>query len=790
MIRCVHPEALLAAPLVLLVLRARVWPRPFVGVLRVLALLAAAFLLAGPTWQGVADGRDVVLVVDRSLSMPEGAQAKAREVAQQLDGVLLDGDRLGVVTFGRKPVVEAMPQAPFVWPASAPAVDGDASDLAAGIATALALVPAGRNGSLLVLSDGEHTSGSLDEVARAALRQGLRIDTMHSARNPGADTAVVDVQAPAAVPVGEPFALAAVAVATLAGEATWRLLVDGHEVQRGNAALAQGRNVLQFRLALAEPGQHEVAVEVTGAGDARPENDRATTVVRVEAPRRVLCVTQGGAEDRLTRALRAAGFAVVVTAPEVAPLSLAQLDGFRAVVLDDVPAGALPAGAMRALAQWVRDLGGGLLMTGGKASFGVGGYHRSPIEDVLPVTMEIREQQRRFGLAMAIALDRSGSMRADAGGVPKMDLANRGAAAAIELLSPIDAVAVLAVDTGPHVVVPMTPVQDKPGLAARARSIESEGGGIFVGVALHAAAEELARAPQQHKHLVLFADASDSEEPGDYATFVPELVGAGITVSVIGLGSAADSDAGLLQRIAELGKGRCQFVGDAAELPRVFAQETIQVARSSVVEAPTAIAVKPAYATLGDMPVPFPDVGGYALAWPRTGAEQDLVTVDEQRAPFLCHWHVGLGRSAAFLGEADGALSGAMVGWAQFGDCFATLLRWLAGGQPQGLFVSARAEGGTGVFTLEIEPERAAVLDDVRGVLALPGGATREVGFERLAPGRLQARVPLLTTGVHRVAVQVGTDSVALPPVCLPYSPEFALEPDPRAGERALAGLA
>ena len=64
-----------------------------------------------------------------------------------------------------------------------------------------------------------------------------------------------------------------------------------------------------------------------------------------------------------------------VHAAETAPLTLDHLDGVRAVVLENVPLADLPAGAAAALASYVRDLGGGLLMTGGRASFGPGGYH-------------------------------------------------------------------------------------------------------------------------------------------------------------------------------------------------------------------------------------------------------------------------------------------------------------------------------------------------------------------------------------------------------------------------------
>ncbi|MFO1031817.1 MAG: VWA domain-containing protein [Planctomycetota bacterium] len=790
MIPLAYPEALLLVPLAVLVLRGRLWPRPLLGTLRVLALCTAALLLAQPSWPGEDDGRDVVLVVDRSRSMPAESLAKAREFAQQLAAGMQPGDRLGVVGFGSAPLVEAVPQAPFVWPESERPIDVDGSDLAAAVAAATALVPPGRQGSLVVWSDGLHTGSDLEAAARQVVRSGLRLDALPVVRQAGADVAVADLAVPGQVGIGEPFALAATVVAANEGPAHWRLWADGQIVREGDAALVAGRNVLQFRHRFVDAGEHELAVEVTRPGDPVPQNDRGQASVRATAAPRILCVTPNGRDDRLVRSLRSAGLDVVVAAPASAPLSQKALDAFRAVVLEDVPAGDLPPGSLPALGSWVRDLGGGLLMTGGKASFGIGGYHKTPVEDVLPVTMEIREQQRRFGLAMAIALDRSGSMRADAGGVPKMQLAARGAASAIELLSPIDAVAVLAVDTAAHVVIDMQAVTDREGMAATARTIESAGGGIFVGAALHGCAEELARAVQTHKHIVLFADAADAEEPDDYRTFVPQLVKAGVTVSVIGLGMPGDSDAKLLEEIATLGNGRCQFVADAADLPRVFAQETIQVARSSMVEEPTAVDVLPALSLLGDLPTSFPMVGGYALAWARPRSETDLVTRDDQRAPLLSHWQCGLGRTAALLAEVDGPLSGGLASWDRFGDFSVTLLRWLAGGQPKGLFVEARRSGGQAIYSLEVEADRAELLDTVRGVVSAPDGRPSDLVWTRVEPGRLEARVPLGAPGVFRAAVQIGGETLRLPPVCLPYSPEYAPQLDERAGERTLRTLA
>ena len=118
---------------------------------------------------------------------------------------------------------------------------------------------------------------------------------------------------------------------------------------------------------------------------------------------------------------------------------------------------------------------------GGRRAYGGGGYHRSALEDILPITCELRDEHRKLSVAMSLVLDRSGSMGAGvAGGGTKMDLANRGAAAVIELLGPRDAVSVYAVDSAPHEVLELQAVTDAATLQSQVRRIESQGGGIYV----------------------------------------------------------------------------------------------------------------------------------------------------------------------------------------------------------------------------------------------------------------------------------------------------------------------
>src|ERR1044071_9989521 len=90
------------------------------------------------------------------------------------------------------------------------------------------------------------------------------------------------------------------------------------------------------------------------------------------------------------------------------------------------------------------------------------------------------------------------------------------------------------------------------------------------------------------RHIILFADAADSEEEGLYKELLAQCAKANIPVTVIGLGTDHDSDADLLRDIAARGGGRIFFTEDANDLPRLFAQDTFIVARSAFVDEPAA----------------------------------------------------------------------------------------------------------------------------------------------------------------------------------------------------------
>ncbi len=804
MIQFQYPEFfLLAIPLWFAFRR---WGRAagMTGWLRAAILVVLLLTLTGPEWNLGGKGIDIIIVADRSRSMPAAAHASIRELIQNVETNRGSGDRVAVVTFGSRAQVEHVLSNEILLGDYAQEILPDGSDLNEAIRVALNLVDRNRPARILVFSDGEANGASPLSSARRAREDGVPIDFRLFERVRIGDAAVESILLPQTVSPREPFQFSAWIYADKDTHGTVRVRRNGQEIARRETDLNSGMNRLLFRDLLDDGGFFNYTVQLNVPGDPLLENNRGAGVVRVDAGPRLLVLSADGAAGNLVRALQAARIPVEVAAAKKHPLTQDSLDEFRAVILENVPARDLGRLKMERLAQFAEDLGGGLMLTGGERSFGTGGYFKSPLDDVLPVSMEMREEHRKTRLALAIALDRSGSMTAPvSGGKTKMDLANLGTAECIRLLSAGDSVAVIAVDSSPHVIQDLTPVDDPEAIASRVRKIQSMGGGIFVYEALVAAGKQVSRAEQSTKHIILFSDAADSEEPGGYKTLLGQFEAAGITVSVIGLGTKSDVDAKLLEDVAKRGGGNIMFTDDAQELPRLFTEDTMSVARSTFIKKEDldlpAIPGRllPDARLMGDLGSgSFPSVDGYNLSYLKPDATAAVISKDEYQAPWSAFWHRGLGRVAALTLEVDGQYSGPFGRWDGYEDFLITHARWLLGGDdPNEVFVAVRRDGQDALVTVELDPQRPIQdRSEPPTLVVVPPGAEREAVLEPdfvwTGPHTLEARFPLDRTGTFRTLVRTGRREFTRgPAVTLPYSPEYVPRVGLPTGKKLLASM-
>jgi Mg-chelatase subunit ChlD len=768
---------------------------------RAIVLIAVVLALAQLAIRLPDRAGTVVVVADRSESMPAKSDDSEKEIIGLLHKSMGPRDQLGVVAFGRDAIVEQSPQR-AEFPGFTADVGVDHSSLNDAINAALALIPSDGGGRVLVLSDGKWTGKNPTAAAARAAGRGVAIDYRLLARPQVSDLAIQSFLTPSSVLPGQSFVLSAWIQSPLEQDIQYQLLRGDEIISSGTRKMAAGLSRLMFRDQARRAGVSEYTLNIQGPkDDPIPENNTARALVGVEGARPILVVSAAGEKSGLVNLLRNGGVDVAGKTPDECQWSLEGLSQYAAVILENVPAGKVGMSGMEAIADWVEQTGSGLAMTGGQQSYGPGGYFKSPLERVLPISMEMRQEHRKMSVAIVVALDRSGSMAMPAGGGrKKIDLADLGTVQVLDLLSPFDEIGVFAVDTEPHQIVPLDTVEKNRAYRSDILAIDSMGGGIYIYEALVASAKMISAAKAQTRHIILFSDAADAEQSAHYQEIVAKCRDAGITVSVVGLGTEHDCDANLLKDIARLGGGECYFSDNPDEIPRIFAQDTFMVARSTFVDEATPFGITAGYSLLGSQPgATPPQLGGYNLCYLRPQANLAAISDDEYKAPVVASWNAGNGRVLCFMGEADGKYSGDFAKWKQVGDFYATLGRWVAGKHqplPDEMLLTQEIRYGDCFVQLHLDPARKTELFSTLPSLHILHGLPGTKPDKTVLPLQwknadlLEAVFPVAGRETVLNTVEIsGQEPVTLPPVCLPYSPEFA--PDqPGRGAVALAQLA
>ena len=148
----------------------------------------------------------------------------------------------------------------------------------------------------------------------------------------------------------------------------------------------------------------------------------------------------------------------------------------------------------------------------------------------------------------------------------------------------------------------------------------------------------------------------------------------------------------LLEEIARLGNGRFYVADDPAQVPQIFAKETVTASKSAINEQPFSPAVVRPTQVLSEIRLDeAPFLLGYVVTRPKPTAEVILAT--ESGDPLLAWWRYGLGMSVAFTSDAKARWAAEWLSWPQFGQFWAQVVRHaLRKAEAKGTFVASRAQ--------------------------------------------------------------------------------------------------
>ncbi len=739
-----HPLRLIALPvcaaavlMICLIRRSRSLKEKISHALRYMIITAAVLALAGTGLVTASPDRTAFLLVDVSASVNEEEALRiAREALKS------SGDRrTGVIAFGGNAAVErSLNQTAPLGDLTA-RVDRSASDLNSALQLATALLPTDSNGGIAVISDGRVTGE--ENFFRSA--GGLPVNVLKTETRTGTDAQVTGVSVPSSLYTGQKYTTVVTVHANAAGEATLLLTRDRGEAQTRTVTLRKGENTFAFEAVAGNAGVCTMEARVMLDGDSIHANDSGAAYTMIAGEPSVLIAEgQSGAGAALEKMLNAAGMQTDVLPASMLPEQPAGLLAYHAVALVNADADRMTEGQITALDTAAKELGVGVAVFGGDSSYALGGYRGSSLEQMLPVTIDVRNRMELPTTALVLVIDKSGSMTESSYGITRLQLAREAACAALEVLNERDQAGVICFDDAGKWVVPVSYVTDVAAMQEQVATIRPGGGTAFYSP-LVMAYEALKAVNAQYKHVIFLTDG----EAGDtgYLDVVRRMAGAGITVTTVAVGDGADY-AGMA-RIAEIGCGRMYAAGPFDSLPRIFTKETMMISGSYVQNRVFTPAVTDSKMT--DFPG-FPELGGYLAV-----TEKPLATValcSDRRDPILAWWQYGAGRVLCWTSDVQGGWSSAFLNWDRAAEFFSGMISFILPDR-----------SGTGEITLEdgrmsLEADVPEEASAAYVTLIRPDGEQESLRLERVSDTRFEGDADTSLAGAYtaRIEVEAGQD--------------------------------
>ena len=701
---------------------------PVQNIMRSLAFLSLSVALAMPH---IRSGQDVVckvLILDRSESVSEAARIEA---LSHLDDYKNDSDT-HLVTFG-----EPLPTSVGTGFSSVTVISEfpsrGTSPLSEAITRAQGLIPRGTAGSVTIASDALGTKPDDDRAIAALREQNIPVHWVEMEMSPRSVT-------PVGVRWEQPLRKGAdsrirVRLASSSETASGTLVLKIGERELARTSFAGGS---EQSVSLAfEPDESGFLDATVVAENAAGIVKELSVVLPVLDPYQLLYVgeRQKGASEKLASMLGPSFDILTVDLSDTEELR-AGLDRADLVLLDDQPADQVPAACENAIVDAVQNEGLGLVMSGGRSSFGGGGWHDRPIETLLPVELVQKEEKRDPSTSLVIVIDTSGSMS----GV-RVQLAKEVSRLAMKRLLPHDKVGIVEFYGAKRWAAPLQPASNAIELQ-RALNRMDAGGGTVILPALEEAFYGLQNVDTRYKHVLVLTDGG--VESGDFESLMRRMANEGINVSTVLAGGGYHSE--FLVNIANWGKGRFYNVPNRFNLPEILLKQPSTTKLPSYRPGVHVVQARGGSGWWGDVDTrQMPSLAGYVEAKLRDGGEV-LLETEAEKHPVLATWRYGLGRVTTLTTEPLGEGTSPWKEWPEYGNALARILQRSSGDLRDPFRYEAEVDGGDLLIHAIRQAPRKAEGDPCVPVARIVDGNS-DVVFRRSSPDRYVAKMPIPRLG-------------------------------------------
>ena len=753
---------------------------------RVLGVGLLAALLADPLLTRIHDRVTVIAIVDRSLSIPaplrESSLAWLAEAAGGRRGD--PEDRLAVIDVAEAAIIEKLASTDPTVSQRAVSLAGEQTNLAAAVGLALAIAPPDSAARLLLVSDGNETLGDLREAARVAAANNIPVDALALTYRYPQEVYFKRLVSPPNASSGQTISLRFVLESTAPAKGKILLALNGQPIQLGGTGddvaapvvLKAGTTVKTVSLPVGTRGLHEFEatfIPDDSRQDKLVQNNKASSVTYVAGPGHVLVVDEDGqSAAALVKAVQGAGIDARYRAAGEFPENLAKLLDTDAVLLVNTSSAAFTYAQQEMLVNYVKEVGGGLVMVGGPQSYGAGGWIGSPVAEVLPVDLDPPQKKQMPKGALVLVMHSCEMPDGNYWG-------KQVAAAAVNTLSRLDLAGVIsyAWNTGGLWDYPLGLVGDKKAILAAIKNMQMGDMPDFK-APMVAAYDALSACKAGQKHCILISDG-DPQPPS--SALLAQFKQAGITCTGVAVCPHDSRYVLSLMRIAQATGGRFYNVKDPNELPQIFIKEALTVKRALINEETFTPKIASGLNEVVRGLDAVPALDGYVLTGPRGGLAE-LLMLGPDDEPILAGWQSGVGRCAAFTSSADARWASRWLRWGGFARFWEQTVRWAAKSQQSAdCVVFADVQGRQVTLTAEALDRQGNFVQfsGITGRVVGPDMKARDLELVQVGPGQYRAVFTAGQSGSYLASLRYKKagegegGGMVQSVITVPYAPEF-----------------
>ena len=740
-----------------------------IGVFLILALSGVSILIK-------RSQTNTVFVVDVSDSTKNQSAVVENFVASAIQEMPQD-TYAGIITFGKNARIEQFLSDKKVFSGFKTTPVTTSTNMEGALNVAATMLDDSYNQRIVLITDGKQNEGEILSLSQIYANKGIEFKIFQIEVDETPEVYIDSMSIPEEISVGDVFSIDITIDSNISTEATLYLYQGRTLKNTTSIQLETGENNFVFSDTLSDAGLAGYRAVIDAPGDTQSINNEYYAYAQATVPPRILIIESSlGDAGQFLPVLEAANISYDCVTPSGVPRSMDQLLEYKSVITVDVHSDDLTKDFMELLKTYVQDYGGGYIATGGENSFALGGYKNTPLETILPVSMDLTGEKEIPQMSMVMVIDHSTSMGDGNGYASNLDLAKAAAASALENLRDTDKVGILGFSDEFSWNSPLSLISDRQAVEDAIFSIPLAGG-TSIYPALKEAVDAMEKDDSAIRHIILLTDGQDGYK--NYEDLLERINRAGISLSTVSVGQSADR--GLLKSLADSGNGRYYHTDVSESLPRIFAKEVFLSAKAYLVNRDFVPAISSNSEIITSVAGQgLPVLHGYVAATPKELA--DVLLSSDSGDPILAVWQHGLGKTAAFTSDVKNLWTGEYALWENYPALWKNVIEATLSQESQGqASASASLENGEALVTYHTKQFSSST--KVRAVCTSQDGEKQELELRASSPGIFTASLQKdLAPGIYSINVRQseGEDILYSVNTALanPYSSEYRFGQD------------